>query len=59
MPDHANNWFGWSFVVAVIGVVASGICSALFLTEAHVQERKRQQLKESQSRFELEHETKA
>ncbi|XP_063709849.1 claudin domain-containing protein 1 isoform X2 [Culicoides brevitarsis] len=59
MPDHANNWFGWSFVVAVVGVVASGIASALFLTESHVQARKREQLKESQSRFELEHETKA
>lgn len=59
MPDHANNWFGWSFVVGVVGVVACGICSALFLTEAHVQARKRKQMKESQTRFELEHETKA
>lgn len=59
MPEHANNWFGWSFVVGVIGVAAAGIDAALFLTEAHIQRRKRRLLKESQSRFELEHETKA
>lgn len=59
MPDHANNWFGWSFILAAIGSVACGICASLFLTEAHVQMRKLRQFKESQARFELEHETKA
>jgi H+/Cl- antiporter ClcA len=59
MPQHANNWFGWSFILGVIGSVSCGIASTLFLTEAHIQQRKRRQLKESQSRFELEHESKA
>jgi len=43
----------------VIGVVASLIASSLFLTEANVQAKKQKQFKESQTRFELEHETKA
>lgn len=58
MPGYANNWFGWSFVLACIGACASGVCSALFFTEFHVQERRVRQFKESQLRFELEHETK-
>uniref|UniRef100_A0A182P775 Uncharacterized protein n=1 Tax=Anopheles epiroticus TaxID=199890 RepID=A0A182P775_9DIPT len=49
MPEHANNWFGWSFILACIGVVACGVASSLFFTEAHVQARKRRQLKESQT----------
>uniref|UniRef100_U5EWM7 Uncharacterized protein n=1 Tax=Corethrella appendiculata TaxID=1370023 RepID=U5EWM7_9DIPT len=53
MPEHANNWFGWSFILAVIGSCACGVASALFLTEAHVQARKIRQFKESQSKFEL------
>jgi PMP-22/EMP/MP20/Claudin tight junction len=59
MPQHANNWFGWSFILAVIGSVSCGVASSLFLTEAHIQCRKRRQLKESQARFEIEHESKA
>jgi len=58
MPGHANNWFGWSFVLGCIGAVASLVCSTLFFTEHHVQDRRVRQFKESQLRFELEHETK-
>lgn len=35
------------------------IASSLFLTEATVQDKKRSQLQESQSKFEIQHETKA
>ena len=59
MPEHANNWFGWSFILACIGVVACGVASSLFFTETHVQARKRRQLKESQTRFQIDSETKA
>lgn len=53
MPEHANNWFGWSFVLACVGTVFTLVAATLFLTEAHVQHRKRVQFKESQTRFEL------
>lgn len=58
MPGYANNWFGWSFILGCIGACAAGVCSALFFTEYHVQERRVRQFKESQLRFEMEHETK-
>lgn len=58
MPGYANNWFGWSFILAAIGSVAACVCSALFFTENHAQERRVRQFKESQIRFEMEHETK-
>lgn len=59
MPEHANNYFGWSFGLAVVGSVASIISSALFFTEANIQKKKRKYLKESQTKFEMDQETKA
>jgi len=59
MPGHDNNFFGWSFVMAVMGTVLAFIAGALFLVEATVQIKKRKYLKESQTRFEMEQETKA
>ncbi|CAF4883704.1 unnamed protein product [Pieris macdunnoughi] len=59
MPDHANNYLGWSFGLGVVGAVACLITGALFLTEANIQIRKRRRFKESQARFELEEESKA
>lgn len=56
MPGHDNNFFGWSFALACIGVVAALVASTLFFVEGHVQDRKRKQLKNSQMRFEMEHE---
>ncbi|XP_050304944.1 uncharacterized protein LOC126742341 [Anthonomus grandis grandis] len=56
MPGHQNNFFGWSFALACIGVLAALVASALFFSDAHVQQRKRKQLKDSQIRFEMEHE---
>ncbi|BFF97469.1 uncharacterized protein DMAD_05875 [Drosophila madeirensis] len=53
MPEHANNWFGWSFILACVGSVLTLVAATLFLSEAHVQQRKRLQFKESQTRFEL------
>lgn len=55
MPEHANNWFGWSFVLACVGAVLSLVAAALFLTEANIQRRKRRYLKESQTHFEMMH----
>lgn len=59
MPGHDNNYLGWSFGVGVVGAVACLVTAALFLTEANIQAKRRNKLKESQSHFELEHETKA
>ncbi|XP_045504419.1 uncharacterized protein LOC123701049 [Colias croceus] len=59
MPDHANNYLGWSFGLGVVGAIACLITAALFLTESNIQAKKRRRLKESQARFELEEETKA
>lgn len=55
MPEHANNWFGWSFVLACVGAVMALVAAPLFLTEANVQRRKRTLFKESQTRFEMMH----
>lgn len=59
MPEHANNYFGWSFGLAVVGCVASIVSSVLFFTEANIQKKKRKFLKESQTRFTIEQESKA
>lgn len=57
MPGHANNFFGWSFIMAVVGSVLTIIAGALLLVEANVQRKKREYLKESQTRFQLESRT--
>lgn len=59
MPGHDNNFFGWSFVLAAIGSVSLIISSVLFFVDENIQHRKKKLLKESQTRFELEHESKA
>lgn len=53
MLETANNWFGWSFGIGCVGSVLLLVAATLFLTEAHVQIKKRKQFKESQTRFEL------
>uniref|UniRef100_T1GT51 Uncharacterized protein n=1 Tax=Megaselia scalaris TaxID=36166 RepID=T1GT51_MEGSC len=53
MLETANNWFGWSFGIGCVGSVLLLVVATLFLTEAHVQVKKRRQFKESQTRFEL------
>ncbi|XP_023011977.1 claudin family member sinuous [Leptinotarsa decemlineata] len=58
MPGHENNFFGWSFALACIGVVLVLVTSTLFFVDLHVQKRKRRLLAESQSRFEMEPEHK-
>lgn len=55
MPGHDNNFFGWSFALGCIGVVAALVASTLFFVEGYVQEHKRERLKDSQMRFEMEH----
>jgi hypothetical protein len=57
MPGHTNNYLGWSFALAVIGSVLGLIASLLFLVESNIQNKKRKNLKESQTRFPLESRT--
>ena len=57
MPGHANNFFGWSFIMAALGSILTIIAGALFLVEANLQHKKREYLKESQTRFQLESRT--
>lgn len=59
MPGHENNWFGYSFVLAIVGAVGFVIAASLFLVEENVQVRKQRHFKDSQTRFELEQESKA
>lgn len=59
MPGHANNFFGWSFALAVAGVIEALVAGTLFLIEANIQNKKRRYLKDSQTRFEMEQESKA
>ncbi|KAF4526168.1 hypothetical protein B566_EDAN008205 [Ephemera danica] len=58
MPEQRNNYFSWSFALAVIGVFASFVAGVLFLVEAKIQRRKSQDLRDSQARFSMD-ETKA
>lgn len=53
MPGHDNNFLGWSFGLAVVGSVLTLIASTLFLVESNIQMKKREYLKESQTRFQL------
>lgn len=59
MPGQVNNFFGWSFGLAVVGVCMNLISGTLFLVECNIQKKKRKYLKESQTRFEMDQETKA
>lgn len=59
MPGHENNFFGWSFVLACVGSVASLVAATLFFTELNIQAKKKERLRGSQTRFELHQETKA
>ncbi|KAG5878904.1 hypothetical protein JTB14_023561 [Gonioctena quinquepunctata] len=58
MPGHENNFFGWSFALACIGVIMTLVASTLFFVDMYVQRRKKRMLTESQSRFEMEPEHK-
>ena len=59
MPGLDNNFFGWSFGMAAVGVVAILVSSVLFFVDLHIHVRKKRALQESQARFEMEIETKA
>lgn len=54
MPGHETNYFGWSFVLAAIGVILILISGLLFIIEGTIQRKKRNYLRESQTRFQLE-----
>ncbi|KAK0180272.1 hypothetical protein PV327_005933 [Microctonus hyperodae] len=54
MPGHVNNFFGWSFVLGIIGSVLTVIAGVLLIIEADIQKKKRKYFKESQTRFQLE-----
>ncbi|XP_045470552.1 uncharacterized protein LOC123677863 [Harmonia axyridis] len=54
MPGHENNFFGYSFVLACVGSVSMLIAASLFLTDLYIHKKKKKELKESQSRFNLE-----
>ncbi|XP_060532827.1 uncharacterized protein LOC132705896 [Cylas formicarius] len=54
MPGHDNNFFGWSFALACIGVAITLVASTLFFVDGHIQKKKKQRFKESQMQFELE-----
>lgn len=59
MLGHSNNFFGWSYALAVVGVIAALVSGTLFFVEAQIQIKKRKYVQESQARFEVEQETKA
>ncbi|KAJ8871848.1 hypothetical protein PR048_028188 [Dryococelus australis] len=55
MPEQENNYLGWAFGLGVVGVVMAFISGILFVVEFNVQNKKIKYLKESQTRFEMEH----
>ncbi|KAJ8951818.1 hypothetical protein NQ318_019791 [Aromia moschata] len=58
MPGHDNNFFGFSFALACIGVVACLVAGTLFSVDGYVQHKKKERLKDSQARFDMEPEIK-
>lgn len=54
IENALSSFAGWSFILAVIGVVALIASAICFLTESIVHDKKLRQLKESQARFEVE-----
>lgn len=58
MPGHDNNFFGWSFGVAIASVFALIAAGVLFLVEARIQNRKKKYHEEAQRRFERNQETR-
>lgn len=58
MPGHDNNFFGWSFGVAIASVFALIAAGILFLVEARIQNRKKKYHEEAQRRFERNQETR-
>ncbi|KAK9870574.1 hypothetical protein WA026_008136 [Henosepilachna vigintioctopunctata] len=55
MPGHENNFFGYSFVLACVGSVAMIIASILFFTDLNIQKRKKNQLQDSQAKFQIQY----
>lgn len=56
MPGHDNNYFGWSYFVAVASVVALLASGILFSAETA---RQRKLQEEMQSRFDIHHDMKS
>ncbi|KAL4127303.1 hypothetical protein QTP88_011479 [Uroleucon formosanum] len=54
MPGHDNNFFGWTFGVAIASFFALLGSGAFYLVETHTQLKKRKYLKESQTKFDIE-----
>lgn len=59
MPGQENNFLGWAFGLGVVGVVMCFIAATLFFVDANIQRKKRQYIKESQTQFEMDNESKA
>ncbi|KAI4499512.1 hypothetical protein M0802_005408 [Mischocyttarus mexicanus] len=53
MPGHTNNYFGWSFAMAVIGASLALVAGILFTIEANIQNKKRRSFRESQMQLQL------
>ncbi|XP_015184836.1 PREDICTED: uncharacterized protein LOC107070824 [Polistes dominula] len=53
MSGHTNNYFGWSFAMAVVGTTLALIASILFLIEANIQNKKHRNFREFQMQLQL------
>ncbi|CAI6359266.1 unnamed protein product [Macrosiphum euphorbiae] len=54
MPGHDNNFFGWTFGVAIASFFALLGSGAFYLVETNTQLKKIKYLKESQTKFDIE-----
>jgi len=54
MPGHKNNYFGWTFGVAIASFITLITSGAFYLLETNIQTKKRNVLKESQTAFNME-----
>lgn len=57
MPGHDNNFFGWSFGVAIASTFALFISGAFYLVETHIQKKNKKYVKQSQTITDMETET--
>jgi len=54
MPGHENNYFGWTFGIAISSFFTLIGSGSFYFLETNIQMKKRKSLKESQNKFAME-----
>lgn len=54
MPGHDNNYFGWTFGIAIASCFTLLGSGAFYLVETNIQVSKKKRMRDSQIKFNLE-----